>query len=273
MKSELLVFRQPVTHSTCALSARAQRRLLSVPGEPLFVADWDRPLMIHYEVDPVALQRVVPFELDLWDGRAFVSVVAFTLRRMRSSRGGRLTEWLLKPIATHEFLNVRTYVRQRTEVGIYFLAEWLSNRLSVAMGPAIFGLPYRLGSLEYHHPENCAELQPTLTGQVADSASGGVFAYHGVLDSRSEFTECDSGSLCEWLMERYTAFTYVGRTARFFRVWHRPWRQVPARVEVINHSLLEANWPLFASAHLVGANFSFGLRDVWMGRPHRLFLR
>ena len=91
MKSELLVFRQPVTHSTWALSARAQRRLLSVPGEPLFIADWDRPLMIHYEVDPVALQRVMPFELDLWDGRAFVSLVAFTLRRMRPRLGGKRT--------------------------------------------------------------------------------------------------------------------------------------------------------------------------------------
>src|SRR5438105_955225 len=63
-------------------SEAAQRRLLSVPGEPLFVADWERALMIHYQVDPEELQRVVPFELDLHEGRAFVTLVAFTLRRM-----------------------------------------------------------------------------------------------------------------------------------------------------------------------------------------------
>src|SRR3981081_1053396 len=65
------------------LSEAARRRLLSRPGEPLFIADWDEGLMIHYEVDAELLQGVVPFELDLLDGRAFVSLVAFTMRGMR----------------------------------------------------------------------------------------------------------------------------------------------------------------------------------------------
>src|SRR5258708_5631371 len=110
-------------------SEAARRRLLSSPGEPLFIADWDRALMIHYEVDAVALQGEVPFELDLWEGRAFVSLVAFTLRGMRPRLGGRAAALLLKPIATHEFLNVRTYVRRATVVGLFFLSSWLSNRL------------------------------------------------------------------------------------------------------------------------------------------------
>ncbi|HEX8490696.1 MAG TPA: DUF2071 domain-containing protein, partial [Chthoniobacterales bacterium] len=115
------------------LSAAARRRMLQTPGEPLFYANWDHAVMIHYETDPDALQSCVPFELDLRNGRAFVSLVAFTLRRMRPRLGGRIGEWLLKPIATHEFLNVRTYVRANDEPGIFFLVEWLSNRLSVPL--------------------------------------------------------------------------------------------------------------------------------------------
>src|SRR3954462_15313763 len=80
----------------------ARARLLSVPGEPLFIADWNRVLMIHYEVDPVRLQTEVPFELDLSEGRAFVTLVAFTLRDLRLRFGGWLSSWLTKPIATHE---------------------------------------------------------------------------------------------------------------------------------------------------------------------------
>jgi uncharacterized protein len=95
----------------------ARVRLLSLAGEPLFFADWLRTLMIHYEVDAGALQRVVPFELDLRDGRAFVSAVAFTLSGMRPRIASRVTGWLLKPIATHHFLNVRTYVRVNGEIG------------------------------------------------------------------------------------------------------------------------------------------------------------
>src|SRR5258708_2906893 len=131
-------------------SEAGRRRLLSLRGEPLFIADWEQVLMIHYEVDAEALQDAVPFKLDLHDGRAFVSLVAFTMRGMRPRVGGRVASWLLKPIATHGFLNVRAYVRQGSESGIYFLAEWLENRLSVALGPPLFGLPYRLGKLEYH---------------------------------------------------------------------------------------------------------------------------
>jgi len=140
-------------------SAAARSRILSVPGEPLLISDWDRALMIHYEVDAEALQRIVPFELDLRDGRAFISLVAFTMRGMRFFRGGALTGWLLKPIATHNFLNVRTYVRQGREDGIYFLAEWLNNKLSVMLGPGVFGLPYRLGRLDYEHDWNMRALR------------------------------------------------------------------------------------------------------------------
>src|SRR5947209_7244970 len=99
-------------------SEAARLRLLSLPGEPLFIADWDGVLMIHYRVDADRLARIVPFPLDLRDGNAFVSLVGFTMRRMRPRFGGRLAAWLLKPIATHDFLNVRTYVRRDDEPGI-----------------------------------------------------------------------------------------------------------------------------------------------------------
>src|SRR5882672_10934511 len=133
------------------LSAAARERMLSQRFEPLFLAAWERVLMIHFEVDPKVLQQWVPFELDLHDGRAFVSLVAFTMRRMRLYFGGRFAAWLLRPIATHDFLNVRTYVRQGSECGIHFLAEWLSNRLATLIGPGTFSLPYRLGHIQYDH--------------------------------------------------------------------------------------------------------------------------
>jgi len=227
----------------------------------MFIADWDRALMIHYEVDRVALQRIVPFELDLWNGQAFVTLVAFTLRGMRPRAGGRVAALLLKPIATHEFLNVRTYVRRGEEAGIYFLREWLSNRLSVMLGPSFFGLPYKLGRLEYKHLWESGRL----TGCVMDAASGG-FSYCGVIDKREDPCESGPGTLTEWLMERYTAFTQRRGSPRFFRVWHEPWLQSPVEVKVTDQTLLESNWPLFRTASRAGANFCRGLHNVWMGR-------
>jgi uncharacterized protein YqjF (DUF2071 family) len=251
--------------ATSGTNLRARDRLLSLAHEPLFVADWDRALMIHYEVDAEGLQSAVPFDLDLIDGKAYVSLVAFTLRRMRPRFGGPVLEWLLKPIATHHFLNCRTYVRCRGESGIYFMTEWLANRLSVHLGPMAFGLPYRYGTITYNHDH----VNNRFTGRVLDP-SGSGFEYRAGLETSAGPCECEPGSLAEVLMERYTAFTCARGTPRFFRVWHEPWKQQPSRVEILDQRLLEANWPFFKGAKPASANYSPGLQDVWMGWPHHV---
>ena len=237
-------------------------------GEPLFIAAWERVLMIHFEVDAEALHRDVPFELDLRDGRAFVSLVAFTMRGMSPRIGGRIAAWLFRPIATHDFLNVRTYVRHQGETGIHFLAEWLSNRIAVQLGPRTFGLPYHHGHITYRHDwqHHC------LRGRVLDGVTGLALDYHAcsVASAPFAFAPCESGSLDEWLMERYTAFNSALGSKRFFRVWHPPWLECPVEIELRDISLLTQNWPWFADAQLIGANFSPGFSEVWMGRPHRI---
>jgi len=240
----------------------ARRRMLAIRGEPMFYARWDRAVFIHYEADPAALQLDVPFELDLRQGRAFVSIVAFTLSRMRPRIGGRLGEWLFKPIATHEFLNVRTYVRHRGEPGIYFLAEWLSNPLSVHLGPRTFGLPYKFGRLIYDH----ARVRGDIRGTV--EAREGRLTYQGNVTD-SSFAPSEPGSLPEFMLERYTAFTQQRKRARFFRVWHSPWKQAPAEIEVTADTLMASTGPWWKTAEPVSANYSPGA-EVWMGRPHRI---
>ncbi len=246
-------------------SAAARRRIRSQNGEPLFLADWMRLLMIHFEVDAEMLQRDVPYQLDLRDGRAFVSLVAFTMENMHPRHGGKLGAWLCRPIATHDFLNVRTYVQHNDEPGIHFLAEWLSSWLAVKLGPTTFGLPYRHGRINYEHNWSIRSIR----GQVVDARTNARFAYCADLKTGTpNLAICERGSLDEWLMERYTAFNCVGGRRKFFRIWHPPWPQRQAAVEIQDLSLLLENWPIFADARFVGANFSPGLAAVWMGRPH-----
>ena len=242
-------------------SELARTRMLSVRGEPLFYATWDRAVMIHYEADPAALQSCVPFPLDLHGGSGLVSLVAFTLRRMRPKRGGRPTEWLLKAIATHEFLNVRTYVRVNGEPGIYFLAEWLSNAISVPLGPPVFGLPYRYGRIRYDHEGESGEV----SGRI--EAPNGALQYSGWL-SNTDLAVCEPGSTAEFLMERYTAFTRRFFGARMFRVWHEPWPQTAIELQMTDDTLLRTTGGWWPTARYIGANYSPGV-DVWMGRPLR----
>jgi hypothetical protein len=139
--------------------------------------------------------------------------------------------------------------------------------LSAALGPPVFGLPYRLGKIGYRHPVpgNAGEL----SGRVEDGGSKGAFAYEAALPSQGERSPCEPGTLDEWLMERYTAFTFASGKARLFRVWHPPWMRVAVEAQVFDQSLLEMNWPFFMEARLAGAAFSSDQRNVWMGRPHR----
>ena len=246
------------------LSDAGRARLLSVRGEPLFFAGWERALFFHYEIEPAILQRELPFELDLRDGKAFVSLVAFTMRDMKPRLGGRLGAWIFKPIATHSFLNARTYVKYAGEPGICFLTEWLSSRLSVALGPPVYGLPYRFAKINYHH----AHEENIFHGGVKASGKSGQFSYEARLAREVKFRPCEAGSREEFLLERYTAFNWRGKVRRFFRVWHPPWPQMPAQVSVRYDSLLTATFPWFENARLVGANYSPGFHKVWMGRAH-----
>ncbi|MCI0536628.1 MAG: DUF2071 domain-containing protein [Verrucomicrobiales bacterium] len=252
---------QSVTAST-----RARRRLLSRQGEPLLMADWERVLMIHFQADAEALQRDVPFPLDLRDGRAYVSLVAFTMRGMRLRFGGGLGAWLCRPIGTHEFLNVRTYVRHGEESGIYFLAEWLPNLMCVWLGPVTFGLPYRWGRIQYNHIHESGEIH----GNVRSRRDESCLSYSAKLGLRELFSVCPEDSLDDFLLERYTAFISRNLGRAFFRVWHEPWKQIRISVSIEDDSLIANRWEWFSGATQVGASYSPGVRNVWMGWPHRI---
>ncbi|MBI3882547.1 MAG: DUF2071 domain-containing protein, partial [Verrucomicrobia bacterium] len=106
------------------------------------------------------------------------------------------------------------------------------------------------------------------TKETKGAGSGFVPSVSFCSNSSSPFVPCAAGSFDEWLMERYTAFTHHRGRSRFFRVWHEPWPQARAEARITRMDLLTERWPLFRDARLVGANFSPGVRGVWMGRPH-----
>ena len=84
------------------------------------------------------------------------------------------------------------------------------------------------------------------------------------------FAPCQNNSLDEFLVERYTAYTSHGSTRRFFRIWHPPWPQAAIEFEIFRDDLLIQTWPWFEEARFAGANYSPGVCDVWMGRPHKI---
>lgn len=243
------------------LSQAARRRFLARERKPLLMGDWTRALFLHFEAPVEWLQPHIPFELDLWEGKAFVSTVAFSMEHLRPGFGGALGRWLFWPIASHDFFNVRTYVRHEGQPGIFFISERLNNRCCVLGGPLIYGLPYQFARLQYEH----RSAEGRLTGRVGDE-----FVYTAQIATGAEFDVCAPGSLDEFLIERYTAFTRRGGCSRYFDIWHAPWRQFPVEARIGNYRLLRRTLPWWEKAQLTGANYSPGVRDVWMGAPRRI---
>lgn len=225
----------------------------------MFRGAWMSVLFIHYEVEPARLQAEVPFPLDVRDGKAYVSVVAFSQERLRFAFGGEMTNWVGRWFANHKFLNVRTYVRHGDETGIFFLAEWVPKRVATWLGPPLFGLPYRFGRIEYEHGER------KMRGCVTGRETG--FSYKAERDAAQCFAPCERGSLDEFLLERYVAYTDWHGLRRMFRVRHEPWPQTRVEVMVDNESLLRERFTWWPETQRVRANFSPGVSAVTIGRP------
>jgi uncharacterized protein YqjF (DUF2071 family) len=74
------------------LADRARTRLESARMDPIMMCNWERALFVHFHVDPAVLQREVPFPLELFDGRAFLTTVMLHVRRLRPFRCRRSGE-------------------------------------------------------------------------------------------------------------------------------------------------------------------------------------
>lgn len=229
----------------------------------LFTADWVLPVFMHFRVDRDWLQERVPFEVDRFDGQAYVSLVAFTQQRLRPIYGGSISRWLSTPLAEHEFLNLRTYVRHGRTRAIFFIAEWIPNRLATLIGPRTYGLPYRLGNLRYR-----GDLQKGLVGGKV-RARGMEFCFSGTLDSGCDFRPCDAGSLDHFLLERYSAFTTQNGVHRRFDIDHRPWPMTRLNVRLKRSTLLAAQVPCLEGSQPDLAHISPGVMDVAIGWPSR----
>ena len=227
----------------------------------LFIGDWDSVAMMHLEIAPKELQPTVPFELDLFDGSAFVSLVFFTMRNMRLARAPAPLNWLFHPFREQRFLNVRTYVRHKGERGIHFIKEWISNPLCAHLGPLLYSLPYRRGAHRFDTADN------TVRARVTDRASKTTLACHFTFTEL--FHPCEPNTRDEFFFERYAAFNSHTRNARSFRVSHAPWRQCRADATLLDASLLwRFRW--FRHSHAAGANYSPGVPDVRMGWPRAI---
>jgi len=260
--------RRAVLEKRCDSSDAGKKRLLSVKGDPFLLARWERVVFLHFMLEPETLRPQLrsPFELELYDGSAVISVVAITMRRFRPVRPISIAAWPFALISRQVFLNLRTYVRLGDEPGALFLWGWLSQPWRVPFPSGMFGLPYAFAALRCEHLHETGEL----SGLATLPMEPGRFAYRAGVDARATFVQCRPGTVGEFALERYTGFFCRGNERCVFRAWHPPWLQVPIVAEIEDRSLLDTAFPWFKCAKLIGANYAPGFARVWLGKAHHL---
>jgi uncharacterized protein YqjF (DUF2071 family) len=106
-------------------------------------AEWRKLIMAQYAIDPALLTPYLPagLELDLYEGRCYVSLVAFLFDRVR-------LKGLPIPFHTRfEEINLRFYVR-RTEPdgtykrGVVFIREFVPRRAIAYVAKRFYEEPY-----------------------------------------------------------------------------------------------------------------------------------
>lgn len=194
---------------------------------------WRELLFVHWSFDPAVVRKLVPeqFELDLWEGRAWVGMVPFRMEATRPS-------WLPRRAAL-DFLetNVRTYVHHDGKPGVFFLSLEASSWLAVRAA--------RLGwSLPYHHAEMTVvrDGDRVAYGTARRSPPEGR---RGKLDVVYDVGEplgpSEVGTLQHFLLERYYLFVEHRGRAMTGQVHHVPYPARKAELVRLEEDLLAAD--------------------------------
>ena len=240
----------PEPRVSCPFEGR--NGFLQSEGRLHLVADWDDVAFMNFRIASGRLQPFVPFPLEICEGSAWVSLVAFTMRDMRPSVGGRIGRMLFKPFRIQRFLNVRTYVKLGEESGIHFIAEWISDWFNARLDPTLYGPLYRLGRLSHR----CGE--SIICGNIMAEEREFAFDCNWVPDEMGSCSIPRADSC--WNVTRHTIQPEAWG-------WHEPWEQTEAELKIHSDRLPLATFPWWERVEYAGCRHSPGAKGVLMGRP------
>lgn len=103
---------------------------------------WRDLAYLHFDYDPDVVQRLLPagLDVDTFDGRAWVGLVPFSMRKISFP--------LVPPVpwlGSFPEVNVRTYVVRDGRPGVWFFSLDVNRLLPAAVARATYRLPYCWG--------------------------------------------------------------------------------------------------------------------------------
>ena len=198
-------------------------------------AEWRKPIMMQYEVAPAILERRLPqgLELDLYEGRAYVSLIGFLFDRVRLLG-------VPPPFHTRfEEVNLRFYVRRPMPDGSYrrgvvFLREIVPKPMITLIARALYGEAYATAPTAHRWSSQGPDARAVRHGELPleieyDWKHRGQWNRLGV-QAGSRKVPMMAESMEEFITEHYWGYTprRGGGTAEY-AVEHPRWEVYPVR--------------------------------------------
>jgi uncharacterized protein YqjF (DUF2071 family) len=194
---------------------------------------WHDLLFAHWPVDAAVLRENIPagFELDTFDGQAWVAVVPFQMANV-TPRGVPALPW----VSEFPELNVRTYVRVADTPGVYFFSLDAGNPVAVGAARTLAHLPYYTARMKVETRDGWIRYTSRRTSSGAPPAEFAA-RYRPVGHPEPPV----EGTLEHFLTERYCLFT-VDKEFRALQldIHHPPWPLQRAEAEIAVNTMAAA---------------------------------
>jgi uncharacterized protein YqjF (DUF2071 family) len=204
-----------------------------MPDAPwVMTQTWHDLLFAHWRVDPCELGPKVPapFELDLFDGAAWLGIVPFRMTNV-APRGVPSPPW----VSAFPELNVRTYVRVGDRPGIYFFSLDAGSAVAVQTARRLLNLPYYPASMTVSPRGRAIDYE---SRRSSDEPAEFVATY----EPAGDVFHAAEGTLEYFLTERYCLYHLTRRATPYRLEIHHPrWRLQPAVANVARNGMAEVN--------------------------------
>lgn len=193
-------------------------------------AEWRKLAMAQYAVEPAALEPYLPagVELDLFQGKCYVSLVGFIFDKVR-------LKGLPIPFHTRfEEVNLRFYVRRQNTYGswrrgVVFVRELVPRAAITIVANTFYEEPYATVPMRHEILQTTSELNVSYEWKYC-----GVW-YSMSVDAAPLPVAIRAGSVEEFITEHYWGFTKRsdGGTSQY-EVKHPSWVTYPVRKYAID---------------------------------------
>jgi len=188
-----------------------------------FYQEWNNAIFLHWQVELAELKKFVPkeLEIDLFKGKPWISLVAFTMEKIRPKNLPSFP-----PISDFDEINIRTYVKFNNKTGVYFLSIEGGKLASCKIAKGISELPYRFSKIKRQNG-----IYKSINKEFNDQLD---FEFE-LGKSQTQKTVVD-----KWLTERYALFQDTKDSINEFDIHHLEWS-----TQKIKLQKLKVDYPRF----------------------------